>query len=59
MKLFDKCPVCGGDLVTKEVEKMLKGGTNTAIVKVKPSLWRRSICIKNQFPFRRYQEKTH
>jgi YgiT-type zinc finger domain-containing protein len=35
MKLFDKCPVCGGDLVTKEVEKMLKGGTNTAIVKVK------------------------
>ena len=35
MELFDKCPVCGGDLVTKEVEKMLKGGTNTAIVKVK------------------------
>jgi len=35
MKLFDKCPVCGGDLVTKEVEKMLKGGTNTAVVKVK------------------------
>ena len=35
MKLFDKCPVCGGDLVAKEVEKVLKGGTNTAIVKVK------------------------
>jgi len=35
MKLFDKCPICGGDLVTKEVEKMLKGGTNTAVVKVK------------------------
>ncbi|MCK4820976.1 YgiT-type zinc finger protein [bacterium] len=35
MKLFDKCPICGGDLVTKEVEKMLKGGKNTAIVKVK------------------------
>ena len=35
MKLFDKCPVCGGELVEKEVEKVLKGGSNTAIVKVK------------------------
>lgn len=35
MKLFEKCPVCGGDLTEKEVEKVLKGGTNTAIVRVK------------------------
>jgi len=35
MKLFEKCPVCGGDLVAKEVEKVLRGGTNTAIVNVK------------------------
>jgi YgiT-type zinc finger domain-containing protein len=35
MKLFEKCPVCGGDLVAKDVEKVLKGGTNTAVVKVK------------------------
>jgi YgiT-type zinc finger domain-containing protein len=35
MKLFEKCPVCGGDLMAKEVEKVLKGGTNTAVVKVK------------------------
>ena len=41
MKLFDKCPVCGGDLVTKEVEKMLKGGTNTAVVKVKAE-----VCLR-------------
>ena len=35
MKLFEKCPVCGGEVVEKEVEKVLKGGTNTAIVKLK------------------------
>ena len=34
MKLFDKCPVCGGELVEKEVEKVLKGGSNTAIVRM-------------------------
>jgi YgiT-type zinc finger domain-containing protein len=31
---FEKCPVCGGDLVEKEVEKVLRGGGNTAILKV-------------------------
>lgn len=35
MKLFEKCPVCGGELMEKEVEKVLKGGSNTAILKVK------------------------
>ena len=35
MKLFDKCPICGGELVEKEVEKVLKGGSNTAILRVK------------------------
>jgi len=34
MKLFDKCPVCGGEVVEKEVEKILKGGTNAAVLKV-------------------------
>ena len=29
-----KCPVCGGDLVEKEVEKVLRGGVNTAVLKV-------------------------
>jgi ssDNA-binding Zn-finger/Zn-ribbon topoisomerase 1 len=23
---FEKCPVCGGDLVEKEAEKILRGG---------------------------------
>jgi len=35
MKLFEKCPVCGGEIVENEVEKVLKGGSNTAITKVK------------------------
>lgn len=31
---FEKCPVCGGELTEKEVEKLLRGGVNTAILKV-------------------------
>ena len=34
-KPFEKCPVCGGELIEKEVEKLLRGGVNTAILKVK------------------------
>ena len=34
MKPFDKCPVCGGELVDKEVEKLLRGGVHTAVIKV-------------------------
>lgn len=33
-KPFDNCPVCGGELQEKDVEKLLKGGDSTAIVKV-------------------------
>lgn len=32
---FNKCPICGGEVVEKEVEKLLKGGTNTAVIRVK------------------------
>jgi len=34
MKPFEKCPVCGGELQTKQVEKMLRGDGNTVCVKV-------------------------
>ena len=34
MKPFEKCPVCGGETVEKEVEKLLRGGDDTASVKV-------------------------
>ncbi|MCC9076735.1 YgiT-type zinc finger protein [Litorilinea aerophila] len=35
MKPFHKCPVCGGELVEKEVEKLLRGGKHTAVIKVR------------------------
>jgi YgiT-type zinc finger domain-containing protein len=31
---FNKCPVCGGEVVEKEVEKLLRGGIHTAVLKV-------------------------
>jgi len=31
---FQKCPICGGDVVNKKIEKLLKGGSNTAVVVV-------------------------
>ena len=34
MKPFEKCPICGGDLMEKEVDKLLRGGINTAVVHV-------------------------
>jgi YgiT-type zinc finger domain-containing protein len=33
-KLFEKCPICGGDLAEKSVEKLLRGGNHTAVVTV-------------------------
>ncbi len=33
MKPFEKCPVCGGEVIEKHVEKLLRGGLNTAVVK--------------------------
>jgi len=41
MKPFDRCPVCGGELIEKEVEKLLKGGMHTAVVKV-----RAEVCLR-------------
>ena len=32
---FDKCPACGGELVEKEVGKLLQGGGNTAEMKAR------------------------
>lgn len=32
MKPFDKCPICGGELIEKEVEKILRGGLHTAVL---------------------------
>jgi YgiT-type zinc finger domain-containing protein len=51
MKPFDKCPVCGGELAEKEVEKLLKGGVNTAVLKI-----RAEVCL--QCGERLYTEET-
>jgi len=32
---FDKCPVCGGEVIKKVVEKILRGGNHTAVINVK------------------------
>ena len=34
MKPFEKCPVCGGELSAKKVEKILRGGNHTAVLSV-------------------------
>jgi len=34
MKSFEKCPVCGGEVENKQVEKLLRGGGNTISMKV-------------------------
>jgi YgiT-type zinc finger domain-containing protein len=40
MRPFDKCPVCGGELIEKEVEKLLRGGNDTASITV-----RAEVCL--------------
>lgn len=34
MKAFDQCPACGGELIEKQVEKLLRGGDDVATVRV-------------------------
>ncbi len=41
MMPFEKCPICGGELIEKEVEKLLKGGVHTAVLKV-----RAEVCLR-------------
>ncbi len=41
MTPFDKCPVCGGEIVEKEVEKILRGGNFTEIVKAQAE-----VCLR-------------
>ena len=40
MKPLSECPVCGGELTEKEVEKLLRGGINLAVVKI-----RAEVCL--------------
>lgn len=40
MMPFSKCPVCGGEMVEKNVEKLLRGGIHTAVLTV-----RAEVCL--------------
>jgi YgiT-type zinc finger domain-containing protein len=40
MMPFSKCPVCGGDMVERDVEQLLRGGIHTAVVRV-----RAEVCL--------------
>jgi YgiT-type zinc finger domain-containing protein len=57
MKPTEKCPVCGGVLVEKEVEKLLRGGAHIAVLKV-----RAEVCLRcggrlySQETVRRFEE---
>ena len=40
MMPFSKCPICGGELIEKTVEKLLRGGIHTAALTV-----RAEVCL--------------
>ena len=31
---FSKCPICGGEVAVKKVEKIIRGGNHTAVISV-------------------------
>ena len=41
MKWASKCPLCGGEVIEKKVEKLLKGGSDTAVIEVTAG-----VCLK-------------
>ncbi|GAB4149606.1 MAG: hypothetical protein Fur0021_10820 [Candidatus Promineifilaceae bacterium] len=45
---FPKCPVCGGEIIKKEVEKLLRGGIHTATIKVQAEVCLR--CGERLYP---------
>jgi YgiT-type zinc finger domain-containing protein len=38
---FERCPICGGELVQKTVEKLLRGGNHTAVLEVEAE-----VCLR-------------
>ena len=60
MMLFEHCPLCGGELIEKEVEELLRGGVHTAILKV-----RAEVCLHcgerlySEESIRRFEEISH
>ena len=50
-KVLLPCPICGGELVEKDVQKLLRGGIHTAVLRVKAE-----VCL--QCGERLYSEET-
>jgi YgiT-type zinc finger domain-containing protein len=48
---FSRCPICGGEVTEREVEKLLRGGVHTAVLKV-----RAEVCL--HCGERMYSEET-
>lgn len=48
MMPFQKCPICGGELISKEVEKLLRGGVHTASIRVQADVCLR--CGERLYP---------
>ncbi len=57
MMPFPECPICGGEMVEKEVEKLLRGGIHTATIRVGAEVCLR--CGERLYPqetVRRFQQ---
>ena len=48
MMPFQKCPICGGELISKKVEKLLRGGVHTASIHVQADVCLR--CGERLYP---------
>ena len=48
MMPFDKCPICGGELEERDVEKLLRGGHHTAVLKVQAEVCMH--CCERLYP---------
>ena len=57
MSGFEKCPVCGGQLADRNVEKLLRGGNHTAVLHIPAEVCLR--CGERLYPVetvRRFEE---
>ena len=48
MMPFQKCPICGGEMISKNVEKLLRGGVHTASMQVQAEVCLR--CGERLYP---------
>ena len=54
MREHELCPTCGGDLVLREVETILRGGADTAVVRAQALVC--SNCREQVYPIKLVRE---